>query len=110
MGERSSNGRRGAGITRRKFLGTLTTGTALVALSGSLGCERTARTKATAAPQGQARVFRSRPDLHPPAIKVNTNMSGTARGHIFVSPKKGPGEKAPTHDAPLIVDLEPPTN
>jgi Arylsulfotransferase (ASST) len=76
----------------------------LIALSGSLSCEPTARTKATAAPQGQARVFRSRPDLHPPAIKVNTNMSGTARGHIFVSPKKGPGEKAPTHDAPLIVD------
>jgi hypothetical protein len=104
LGERSSNGRRGAGITRRKFLGTLTTGTALVALSGSLGCERTARTKATAAPQGKARVFRSRPDLHPPAIEVNTNMPGTAPGHIFISPKKGPGEEAPTQDAPLIVD------
>ena len=25
-------------------------------------------------------------------------------GHIFVSPKKGPGEEAPTQDAPLIVD------
>jgi hypothetical protein len=104
LGERSRDGRPGAGITRRRFLGTLTTGTALIALSGSLSCEPTARTKATAAPQGQARVFRSRPDLHPPAIKVNTNMSGTAQGHIFVSPKKGPGEKAPTHDAPLIVD------
>jgi hypothetical protein len=35
---------------------------------------------------------------------VNTNLPGTAPGHIFVSPKKGPGEEAPTQDAPLIVD------
>jgi hypothetical protein len=27
-----------------------------------------------------------------------------APGYIFVSPKKGPGEEAPTQDAPLIVD------
>jgi len=31
-------------------------------------------------------------------------MSGTAPGHIFISPKKGPGEQAPTQDGPLIVD------
>ncbi len=49
-------------------------------------------------------VFRSRPDLRPPAIEVNTNLPGTAPGYIFVSPKKGPGEEAPTQDAPLIVD------
>jgi hypothetical protein len=35
---------------------------------------------------------------------VNTNLPGTAPGHIFVSPKKGPEEEAPTQDAPLIVD------
>src|SRR5215204_3085317 len=106
LGERSRDGRLGAGITRRRFLGALTAGTALVAFPGPLGCETTARTKATAAPWGQveARVFRSRPDLHPPAIEVNTNMPDTAPGHIFISPKKGPGEEAPTQDAPLIVD------
>src|SRR5215216_3173507 len=106
LGEQSSKGRLGAGITRRKFLGALTAGTALVALSGSLGCEPSARTRASAAPHGpgQARIFRSRPDLRPPAIKVNTNLPGTAPGHIFVSPKKGPGEEAPNQDAPLIVD------
>ncbi len=49
-------------------------------------------------------IFRSRPDLRPPVIQVNTNLPGTAPGHIFVSPKKGPGEEAPTQDAPLIVD------
>ena len=106
LGKQSSKGRLGAGITRRRFLGALTAGTALVALSGSLGCEPSARTRASAAPQGpgQAGTFRSRPDLRPPAIKVNTNLPGTAPGHIFVSPKKGPGEEAPTQDAPLIVD------
>jgi Arylsulfotransferase (ASST) len=106
LGKQSSKGRLGAGITRRRFLGALTAGTALVALSGSLGCEPSSRTTASAASQGpgQARTFRSRPDLRPPAIKVNTNLPGTAPGHIFVSPKKGPGEEAPTQDAPLIVD------
>src|SRR5215207_3611894 len=106
LGKQSSKGRLGAGITRRRFLGALTAGTALVALSGSLGCEPSSRTRASAAPQGpgQARTFRSRPDLRPPAIKVNTNLPGTAPGHIFVSPKKGPGEEGPTEDAPLIVD------
>jgi hypothetical protein len=106
LGKQSSKGRLGAGVTRRRFLGALTAGTALVALSGSLGCEPGSRTTASAAPQGsgQARTFRSRPDLRPPAIGVNANLLGTAPGHIFVSPKKGPGEEAPTQDAPLIVD------
>src|SRR5215211_3957489 len=106
LGKLSSIGRLGAGITRRRFLGALMAGTALVALFGSLVCEPSARTRASAAPQGpgRARSFRSRPDLRPPAIKVNKNLPGTAPGHIFVSPKKGPGEEAPNQDAPLIVD------
>jgi hypothetical protein len=106
LGKQSSKGRLGAGVTRRRFLGALTAGTALVALSGSLGCEPGSRTTASAAPQGsgQARTFRSRPDLRPPAIRVNASLPGTAPGHIFVSPKKGPGEEALTQDAPLIVD------
>jgi Arylsulfotransferase (ASST) len=84
----------------------VTAGTAWIALSGTLGCEPTARTRATAAPQGpgQARTFRSRPDLRPPAIKVNLTSPETAPGYIFVSPKKGPGEEGPSEDAPLIVD------
>jgi Arylsulfotransferase (ASST) len=108
LGGRSSGERLGAGITRRTFLGAMTAGTAWVALSGSLGCETTARTRAGAAPRvpAQARAFRSRPDLHPPAIAVNTNAPGSAPGYIFVSPKKGPGEEAPTQDAPLIVDAD----
>src|ERR687898_1818643 len=106
LGGQSRDGRLGAGVTRRRFLRALTAGTALVALSGSLGCEQSPRTRASAAPQGpgQARTFRSRPDLRPPAIRVNANLPGTAPGHFFVSPKKGPGEEAPTQDGPLIVD------
>src|SRR5918993_1931881 len=106
LGGQSRDGRLGAGVTRRRFLGALTAGTALVALSGSLGCEQSPRTRASAAPQGpgQARTFRSRPDLRPPAIQVNAHLPGTAPGYFFVSPKKGPGEEAPTQDGPLIVD------
>jgi len=106
LDERSRIGGPGAGITRRRFLGAISAGTAWAALSGSLGCEPTARSSATAAPRGsgEARTFRSRPDLHPPAIKADTNSPGTAPGYIFLSPKKGPEEEAPTQDAPLIVD------
>jgi len=106
LGERSRDERLGAGITRRRFLGALTAGSAWVALSGSLGCGPTDRSRAAAATNGlgEARAFRSRPDLRPPAIEVNTNVSGTAPGHIFIFPKKGPGEKAATQDAPLIID------
>jgi hypothetical protein len=84
----------------------MTAGTAWIALSGALGCEPSARTTATAAPQGpgQAWTFRSRPDLRPPTIEINTNSPGTAPGHIFVSPKQEPGATGPSEDAPLIVD------
>ncbi|MBA2714893.1 MAG: arylsulfotransferase family protein [Rubrobacteraceae bacterium] len=106
LGNRARNERYGSGITRRRFLGAITAGTAWVALSGSLGCEQTARTRATAAPRGPgaARAFRSRPDLHPPAIRVGVSSRDATPGYIFVSPKKGPGERAPTQDAPLIID------
>jgi hypothetical protein len=100
------DGRFGAGITRRRFLGVLSAGTAWVALSGPLGCGQSARTKAAAAPRGAgaAMTFRSRPDLRPPSVKVNVSSPKTVPGYIFVSPKKGPGERAPTQDGPLIVD------
>jgi hypothetical protein len=100
LGKRKRNGSLRAGITRRRFLGALTAGTAWIALTGAIGCEPTARTRATAAPQGSglARTFRSRPDLRPPAIKINVNSPETTPGYIFVSPKKGPGEEAPSED------------
>ena len=106
LGRRAKNEKLETGITRRRFLGAVSAGTAWIALSGSLGCAPTARTRADAAPGGPgvARAFRSRPDLHPPDIRINASSPGATPGHIFVSPKKGPGDDAPTQDAPLIVD------
>ena len=106
MGKQAGNKRLRSAITRRRFLGALTAGTAWIALAGTLGCEPEARTRAAASPKGQGpvRTFRSRPDLRPPAVTVNMDSSDTAPGYVFVSPKKGPGEEAPSEDAPLIVD------
>jgi hypothetical protein len=94
----------GGRITRRWFLGALSA--AGLALTGALGCEPTSRTRASASPEGpgQARAFRTRPDLRPPVIKVNASSPDAAPGYIFVSPKKEPGGRVPSQDAPLIID------
>jgi hypothetical protein len=81
-------------------------GGAWITLTGTLGCEPSPRARAIASParEEQPWSFRSRPDLRPPAIKVNTNSSGKAPGYVFVSPKKEPGASGPSEDAPLILD------
>lgn len=106
LAERAEHKRFGSEISRRGFLGAVSAGTAWIALSGPLGCGLTERTRADAAPRldGAARAFRSRPDLSPPAIKVNVSSPDMTDGFIFVSPKKEPGEQGPTQDAPMIVD------
>jgi hypothetical protein len=93
-------------ITRRTFLGALSAGAAWIALTGTLGCEPVSRTLASTAPGGpvQTRAFRTRPDLRPPAIKVHIDSPAAAPGYVFVSPKKEPGGRAPSQDAPLILD------
>ena len=53
----------------------------------------------SSAPSGRAWVFRSRPDLRPPAVAVSTRARGRAAGHVFISPKLGRGQHGP-----LIVD------
>jgi hypothetical protein len=102
----AGSGRLGGTITRRRFLGALSAGAAGIALTSTLGCEPTARTLASTAPggPGQARAFRTRPDLRPPDIKVFTGSPAAAPGYVFVSPKKEPGGRAPSQDAPLILD------
>jgi hypothetical protein len=102
----AGSGRLGGTITRRKFLGTLSAGAAGIALTGTLGCEPISRTLATTAPGGSvlARAFRTRPDLRPPAIKVHADSPAASPGYVFVSPKKEPGGRAPSQDAPLILD------
>ena len=104
--KRAGSGRLGGTITRRRFLGALSAGAAGIALTGTVGCEPSSRILASAAPgrMGQARAFRTRPDLRPPDIKVNAGSPGAAPGYVFVSPKKEPGGRAPSQDAPLILD------
>ena len=84
-------------------------GAAYLALANTVGCEqaeRTSKAKSTKtsqpvqpvgavaygpqpAPQLGAWIFRSRPDLSPPAVEVTTQAHDTAPGYIFVSPEKG---------------------
>ena len=101
---RARNGRFGGRITRRRFLGALSA--AGIVLMDAPGCELGSRTRASASSggPGQASTYRTRPDLRPPAIEVNTSSPGATSGFIFVAPKKEPGGLAPSQDAPLIVD------
>lgn len=39
--------------------------------------------------------FRSRADLHPPALTVTAHAPGVAPGDVFVAPYKGPGQAGP---------------
>jgi hypothetical protein len=66
-------------LTRRWFLNAATALAAWGALTNTPGCAPTQR-----APKVQ--IFRSRPDLSPPAIEVIKQASGTAPGYIFVAP------------------------
>jgi hypothetical protein len=93
-------------ITRGRFLGVAATGTAWVALAGTLGCEAIKPTRATTSPArvGQAWSFRSRPDLKPPVLEVTTQAHDTAPGYVFCAPKNGPGEAGPGQDGCLILD------
>ena len=43
--------------------------------------------------------FRSRPDLHPPAVDVTTSSPDVSAGYLFMAPKSWPGQSGP-----LIVD------
>jgi hypothetical protein len=48
---------------------------------------------------GGVRVFRSRPDLRPPAVSIETSETGAQPGKVFVAPKRGA-----TQQGPMIVD------
>ena len=107
-------------LTRRKFLKAAGAGAAWIALTNTLGCEPAERTpKATRttttspvqpehtlahgsppAPQRGAWVFRSRPDLRPPAVEVATQAHDAAPGYVFASPEWGGAGQG----GPIIVD------
>ena len=96
-------------ITRRRFLHAAAAGgAAWVALGGTLGCDPIERARATAmaAPPNQTWSFHSRPDLHPPVIRVTTPARDTAPGYVFVAPKNGPDEAGPGQDGCMVLDNE----
>jgi hypothetical protein len=44
---------------------------------------------------GGALAYRSRPDLHPPAVKVTASSSDASPGYLFMAPKSWPGQSGP---------------
>ena len=92
--------------TRYEFLKVAYAGAAWVVLGTSLGCEPNQRVSATAAPAPSERAwaFRSRPDLRPPGIRVETPARNVAPGYVFCAPKNGPDEAGPGQDGCLILD------
>ena len=46
-------------------------------------------------PPGPSQHFRSRPDLRPPVIKIDTRAHGTAPGYIFFAPKMAVAQAGP---------------
>ena len=86
-------------FTRQKFLDLVGAGAASIALLNFSGCEGGQGNRSLSASANEARTFRSRPDLSPPAVEVTTRTDGTAPGYIFVAAKKGAGQ-----DGPMIFD------
>ena len=98
-------------LTRQMFLRALGAGAALFVLRNTFGCESQQPRNSHASPAQPQLVrpsgstsaaakhdtftFRSRPDLSPPAVEVNTQAHEVAPGYVFVSPKKGPGQEGP---------------
>jgi hypothetical protein len=98
-------------FTRRRFLAALGAATYFV-LANAVGCAPLGRASKIASlhapkasplripkvlplpsvsspPPGSAWVFRSRPDLSPPAVEVATRSHDTAPGYVFVAPEEG---------------------
>ena len=98
-----------AKTTRRRFLEVVAGGAAWVALTSTLGCELTRRSRATesnAWPE-PALGYRSRPDLRPPGVRVVKEARGTAAGFVFIAPKKDYAMEHPEdagQDGAMILD------
>jgi hypothetical protein len=46
-------------------------------------------------PASEQQAFRSRPDLHPPAVRVATDAAGAEPADIMLAPYSGPGQAGP---------------
>ena len=99
-------------FTRRRFLAVIGAGVTYAALTscdlresaskartpkgGSVGTPRVRPLPDEAsAASGRAWVFRSRPELRPPAVEVTVEGRGLASGYVFVAPKLGEGQHGP---------------
>jgi hypothetical protein len=83
-------------FTRRGFLTALSAGATWIALTSVAGCKPAERaTKGTPSSTASRTtpqnvwVFRTRPDLSPPAVDVTTEAHDTASGYVFAAPNKG---------------------
>lgn len=88
-------------LTRRQLLKRAGGIAGLAAIGGAaLGASRLVDddSGAIVASAGSARVFRSRPDLHPPAVAVTGGNA--APGYLFLAPKASGGSQP----GPLLVD------
>src|SRR5215210_7833964 len=110
-------------FTRRRFLAAAGAGLTYIALANTVGCDRRERIPKVKTPKAKTpnggsvtpkvrptpnvssgpskgvRAFRSRPDLHPPAVTVSRQARGQASGHVFIAPKLGLGQHGP-----MIID------
>ena len=95
----------GEKITRSRLLRVAGGAAALVAAGGALGCTPDANVRASASRWrvGQVRAFRSRPDLRPPIVTVNTPARDASPGYVFAAAKNGPDEAHPSQDGPMIL-------
>jgi hypothetical protein len=73
---------------------------ALLALAvAGCGGDQKARTTTAEVPPAPMQHFRSRPDLRPPIVRVNTPANGTSPGYLFVAPKQEVEQAGP-----MIID------
>ena len=70
-------------------------GTAKQAAPGATTTGKPAAAPEKGPPPGPTQHFRSRPDLHPPVVKVDVAAHGTAPGYIFLAPKMAVAQAGP---------------
>jgi hypothetical protein len=104
-------------LTRRRFLEVAGAGVAWIAAANALGCEpvertskkifatsaSTAPTDTTTSQPKETLTFRSRPDLSPPGVGIDTPARDTSEGYIFVAPKTGPSYRGAVQNGPMIL-------
>jgi arylsulfotransferase ASST len=74
---------------------------AVIVLLASAGCGSSKKAQTTTAevPPAPTQHFRSRPDLQPPIVRLNTPARGTSAGYLFLAPKQ-----EVVQAGPLILD------